>query len=352
MKLKKPNPIEFQRELITSRLMMRDNAGVFAENVIPIESRIDPLTGRTCRIVRFSLDRIVKTDLNSIEKRSGELPCPFCPPLVDKITPRFPSDIVPEGVIRRGKALVFPNTGPYDNYGSVIVVSDEHFVPLADFHLKTVHNALLAAQDFVKSVHKADTAVKHHFIAWNYMPPSGGSLVHPHLQGNAGYHPTNFQKQLLDASWEYHRKNGTNYWNDLLERERRVGERYIGKIGGTQWLTGFVPRGRLSDILVLFPGKASVLDLTEDDLHDLAAGLIKVFRYIDELNLVSFNLSTYSGYDSGQFWAQVRIIPRGQLLYSPIETSDQFYYQLMHDEDICLLSPETACQRLKQRFKV
>jgi UDPglucose--hexose-1-phosphate uridylyltransferase len=352
MKPKKPNPIEFQREIVTSRLMVRNSAGVFAENAIPIEQRIDPLTGYSCRLVLFSLDRIVKTDLTALEARSRGLPCPFCRPLVDQITPRFPPDIVSEGVIRRGKALVFPNTGPYDKYGAVVVVSDEHFVPLSGFHLKTVHDALLGAQEFVKSVQKADAAVKHHFIAWNYMPPSGGSLVHPHLQGNAGYQPANFQKQLLDASWEYHHKHGTNYWSDLLEWEKHTGERYIGKIGGTQWLTGFAPRGRLSDIIVLFPGKASVTDLTADDLHDFAAGLIKVFRYIDELNLVSFNMSTYSGFDKDQFWTQARITPRGQLLYSPIETSDQFYYQLMQDENICILSPEDACRRLKKRFRV
>jgi galactose-1-phosphate uridylyltransferase len=350
MKPEKYTPIEFQHESINSHLLTRDSSGAFVEATIPIESRLDPLTGRSCRLVRFSLERIIKTDLAAIEKRSRELPCPFCPPLVEQITPRFPPDLVPEGIIRRGKAVAFPNTGPYDVSSAVIVVSDEHFVPLTKFNLETVHNALLAALTCIKSVKKADATVKHHFIAWNYMPPSGGSLVHPHLQVNAGCRPTNFQKLLLEASRKYRRKNGTNYWSDLLEQERRTGERYIGRIGGTQWLTSFAPRGRLSDILVLFAGKASVAELSEEDLRDLSAGLLKVFRYIDELNLVSFNMSTYSGFDKGQFWAQARITPRGLLLYSPIETSDQFYYQLMQDENICILSPEAACRRMKERF--
>jgi galactose-1-phosphate uridylyltransferase len=350
MKASKFSPLNFQSEIITSRLLTRDSSGTFIESSIPIDLRIDPLTGRSCRLVRYSLERIIKTDLAAIEKRSREIPCPFCSPLVEQITPRFPPDLVPEGVIRRGKALAFPNTGPYDVYGTVVVITDEHFLPLTKFNQETVHNALLAAHTFIKSIQKADSAVKHHFIAWNYMPPSGGSLVHPHLQVNAGHNPTNYQRKLLEASRKYRRKNGTNYWSDLLEQERHMGERYLGQIGGTQWLTSFAPRGRLSDILVLFPGKASILELTGDDLRDFAAGLLKVFSYIDELNLVSFNMSTYSGFDNGQFWAQARITPRGLLLYSPIETSDQFYYQLMHDESICILSPEAACQRLKKRF--
>jgi UDPglucose--hexose-1-phosphate uridylyltransferase len=347
MKPPKSSPIEFQREVKPARLLLRDSAGAFAASEIPLEFRLDPLTGQSCRIVRYSPERIIRPDLAELVKRSQELTCPFCPPLVEQITPRFPPDIVPGGTIRRGKALAFPNAGPYDVYGTVVVISDEHFIPLKEFTLETVHNALLAAHTYINCVQQADPAAKHHFIAWNCLPPSGGSLVHPHLQANAGYHPTNYQKLLLEASRKYRRQKGTNYWSDLLEQERRTGERYIGSIGRTQWLTSFMPRGRLSDILVLFPGKASVAELTGDELRDLSAGLLKAFDYLDELNLVSFNMSTYSGFDKGQFWAQARITPRGLLLYSPIETSDQFYYQILQDENICILPPEDACARLK-----
>ena len=38
-------------------------------------------------------------------------------------------------------------------------------------------------------------------------------------------------------------------------------------------------------MLVIFPGKASIPELTEADLRDFAAGLLKVFDYIDELKL-------------------------------------------------------------------
>jgi galactose-1-phosphate uridylyltransferase len=350
MKSAKFSPIEFRREILTSRMLKRESSGELDEAAVPLEFRFDPLTGRTSRIVPFSLERIIRPDLKALEKRSRELTCPFCPPLVEQITPRFPPDLIPEGIIRKGKALAFPNAGPYDVYGVVVVISDEHFVPLKEFDIDTVYNALLAAQMCIKAVEKADPEVKYHFIAWNYMPPSGGSLVHPHLQSNAGYFPTDYQKQILGASDRYYKEKGTNYWSDLVEQEKRTGERYIGRIGKTEWLTGFVPRGRLSDVLAVFPGKASIAELSEDDLRDFTAGLLKVFGYLDELNLASFNMSTYSGFNKGRFWAHARITPRGSLLYSPIETSDQFYYQILQDENICILPPEVACDRLKKRF--
>jgi UDPglucose--hexose-1-phosphate uridylyltransferase len=350
MKSPKFSPVVFRREIMPSRMLKRDASGELAETYVPVEFRFDPLTGRTCRIVHYSLERIVRPDLAALEKRSRELTCPFCRPLVERVTPRFPRELVPGGIIRRGQAVAFPNIDPYDAYSVVVVVSGEHYLPLRKFDLDTVFNALKAAQAYLKSVRRADADARYSFIAWNYMPPSGGSLVHPHLQCNAGYYPTDFQKQVLEASEGYYREKGTNYWSDLLEQEKRAGERYLGKIGGTEWLTGFVPKGRLSDVIALFPGKASITGLNREDLRDFSEGMLRVFSYLDELNLISFNLSTYSGFDEEQFWAHARITPRGLLLYSPIETSDQFYYQTLQDENICILPPEVACERLKKRF--
>jgi galactose-1-phosphate uridylyltransferase len=350
MTIKKSTPIDFRKETHSSLILKRDSSGALVETGVPIEFRFDPLTGRTCRLVQWSPEMIVKTDLNALEKRSKERACPFCPPLVETITPRFPPGLIPGGVIRKGKAVAFPNQGPYDVYGTVVVISDRHFIRLNEFDVDTVRNALTAAQEHIKAALKAEPAAKYHFIAWNYMPPSGGSLVHPHLQGNAGYYPTVYQELLLDSSERYFKEKGTNYWSDLLAQEKKAGERYIGKIGNTEWLTAFAPKGRLSDTVVMFPGKASIAELTADDLRDFSEGMLKVFGYIDELNLVSFNMSTYSGFDKDRFWAHAVITPRGLLLYSPIETSDQFYYQVMQDENICIMPPEEVCRRLKKRF--
>lgn len=350
MNADKFNPIKFRTEVLPSKMLMRDDSGEFAVTEVPLEFRFDPLTGRTCRVVRFSLDRIIRPDIETLVQRSREMPCPFCQPLVEQITPRFPPDVIPEGVIRRGKALVFPNTSPWDVYGVVVVISDEHFIPLDGFDTETVLNAMLAAQEYIRVVEKADPAAKYHFIAWNYMPPSGGSLVHPHLQSNAGPYPTDYQKDILDASERYYREKETNYWSDLLKQEKQMGERYVARIGSTEWLTAFTPVGRLSDVICLFPGRASVAELAEEELRDFSEGMLKVFGYVDGLNLTSFNMATYSGFDANSFWAHARITPRGSLLYSPIETSDQFYYQVLHNENICILSPEIARERLFKFF--
>jgi len=348
----KAHPVQFRREQIVSRILKRDSSGAFAEVAIPLELRFDPLTGQSCRLVAFSMERVLRPDLPALVQRSLEMPCPFCVPLVEEVTPRFTPEIVPEGTIRKGRALAFPNSGPYDVYGAVVVVSDEHFISLSEFTLETVLNALLAAHAYIVRVQQVDPAARFNLMAWNYMPPSGGSLIHPHIQCNAGYFPTFYQKQILEASQGYYEEAGENFWSELIEQEKQTGERYIGTIGNTCWLTSFAPKGRLTDVMAVFPGRTSIAELSEDDLRDLATGLLKLFGYMDELNLLSFNLATYSGSDESQFWAHVRIMPRSLLLYSPIETSDQFYYQVLHDESVCILPPEIACQALRKRFSL
>ncbi len=346
------NPIEFRTAVHQGRLLVRDAAtGELAEAATPVEFRTDPLTGRTLRLVPFSLDRIIRPDLDALERQSRELFCPFCPPNVTRITPVFPPDLVPGGAIRIGEAYGFPNLGPYDVHGAVVVVSPErHFVRLDAFDEDLVADALMAALTHLRGVARADPAARYRFIAWNYMPESGGSLVHPHLQSNAGYYPTNIQREVLEASDRYHAAHGSSYWGDLLAREKQLGERYIGRLGDVEWLTAFAPLGRLSDIMAVFPERASLLDLTEQDLRDLAAGLLKVFAWLDAHNLVSFNLATCSGFDAGRFWTHVRLTPRGSLLYSPVPTSDQFYYQVLQQENVCILPPETATAGLRPSF--
>ena len=103
MTSKKYSPIEFKREILPSRMMTRDSDGKFTETAVPIEFRADPLTGRTCRIVQYSTERIIKPDMVALEKESRELTCPFCAPFIERITPRFPPDLIPGGKSARVK---------------------------------------------------------------------------------------------------------------------------------------------------------------------------------------------------------------------------------------------------------
>ncbi len=99
----------------------------------------------------------------------------------------------------------------------------------------------------------------YHIVNWNYMPPAGSSLIHPHLQVFSTSSAPNLMWTELEASRYYQESRGTNFWEDLVIAEKEAGERYLGKIGRTQWLTAFAPMGVAGDVLrwwraPLYPG--------------------------------------------------------------------------------------------------
>lgn len=338
--------VEFREETLQSRIVEEQSSGEMGESTYAFKLRFDPLTGQTCRLLAHRYRLPERQDLSDLVQKSSES-CPFCMPTVKQVTPRFPPDIVPEGAIELGESFTFPNARPYDVHSSITVISRDHFIALPDFTSEIVHNGLLASQDYLKRVEGVDPNAKYSSITWNYMPPSGGSVVHPHLQSNAGYFPTQYQKRILDNSQRYQKDNGTNFWSDLITQERKLGKRYIGSTGNVHWIASFAPKALLVDVQAIFEGKASITDLSNEDLKELADGLLKVFWYMDERNLQGFNLSLYSGGDEKSFWAHARVISRSFYYYSPITTSDRFFYHVLHDEEVCTLAPENVCEDLR-----
>ncbi|MFP4641301.1 MAG: hypothetical protein ACOC6S_01230 [Chloroflexota bacterium] len=339
-------PVDFREETLQSRIVEKQSSGEMGESTYAFKLRFDPLTGQTCRLLDYRYRLPERQNLSDLAQTTSQS-CPFCRPTVKQITPRFPSDIVPEGAIELGESFTFPNAKPYDVYSAITVISGDHFIALPNFTSELIHTGLLASQDYLRRVGKVDSQAKYSSITWNYMPPSGGSVVHPHLQSNAGYLPTQYQKRILENSQRYQRENGTNFWNDLIRQERELGKRYIGSTGNVHWIASFAPKALLVDVQAIFEGKASITELSNSDLKEFADGLVKVFWYMDERNLQSFNLSIYSGEDENNFWTHARVISRSFYYYSPITTSDRFFYHVLHDEEICTLPPENVCEDLR-----
>lgn len=316
---------------------------------INFEIRFDPLTNRTGRITSSGTPGPDPPDLDTVLKRSLEIGCPFCKEAIETKTAKFPPDLIPEGRIQRGKAMVIPNIIPFDTYAAVCLFSDDHFIPLEGFDSELLSNAFLACQDFLRRVASTNPEAIYSSVNWNYMPPAGSSLVHPHLQPIAGESPTNMQMDLIRANHEYVTHHMTHYWRDLVEKEEELGERYLGRMGRVVWLSPFVPTGLYPDTMAVFWDCPDLLALEEHDISDFSSGLVKVLRFYRSLGIYSLNLSLFSGpKDDITFWVHSRITPRS--LPHPIGNSDITYFGMLHKEPICLMTPEEMASRLKPFF--
>ncbi|GAB4331154.1 MAG: hypothetical protein Kow0099_02290 [Candidatus Abyssubacteria bacterium] len=337
--------IQFLKETCVTKFL--DPTSNFEPNERLTEIRVDPLTGRTSRLIFFPIRELPKPDLRELVERSLGW-CPFCSSMVESVTPKFPPDLFEEERIRQGTALVFPNMYPYDTFSAVAIFSGEHFKPLTDFSPESLRDGFSASQRYLRRAREADaSAAAYSSINWNYMPLSGGTIVHPHLQIISGRMATNYQRQVIEASKGYAARYGRSYWAELIEEERRIGERYIGKRGEVSWLASFAPKGFV-EISAIFEGVCEIHDIGEPDWLCFCEGLTAAMKYLDSKGFWSFNLAIYSGGGDEHFRVHAKLIPRAQL--PPMNTSDINYFNTLHDEVLSIFRPEEVCQEAKRFF--
>jgi UDPglucose--hexose-1-phosphate uridylyltransferase len=330
--------MELQREVLTSEIL--DPRREFRPTPVEVEVRWDPLLGYSSRLVRDAVFLPPSDfDLEALG-RETEPSCFFCGERAERVTPHFPAELVPEGRIRRGRALLFPNIQAYAKHSSVSIYSpDLHYLPLEGMTPDVVRDNLAAQVDFLGRVARHDPGAAWTAINGNHMLPSGSSLFHPHLQGSADPHPTMVQRLLADVPAERVR--------DYLETERRLGERHLGEIGGVEWLAGFAPFG-FNELRAYVPDAASPAELREERVAALADGLSRALGVYADLGVQSFNVAIYGAPRGSDAALGLRLVSRSNL--APLYRSDVAYFERMHWQAMVDRTPEELAERARARF--
>jgi len=338
-------------EAIAREAVLLDPNNDLARKKIPNEIRRDPLTGKTSRICHFRELKWEKPDLDKLVAGT-ESWCPFCPEKVLTVTPCFPEEIIPAGRMTLGNKVLFPNIAPYDMLSAVATLGNRHYIPMTDFKPSRIADGFRLALNYFR--HLDD--IKHpesvyHLISWNYMPASGSSIIHPHLQVFASSFAPNFLREKLEAARNYMAKHGSNYWDDLVTAEETNVERFLGQIGRTKWLTVFAPLGAVGDVTAVVEGVRSTLELTDPDLNDLAQGLTKLMAAYDRMGIYNFNMSFFSG-SAEDAHARFHLIFSPRIYFNPaIGTPDVAALGRMFGESVCMGFPEEINGLLKVEFK-
>jgi hypothetical protein len=334
---------------IMDRMRLMNPLKGFSQDEIPLEIRFDPLTGQTGRIFDLPYKPSGYPDPSDIVQRSRGEFCPFCPEAIEKATPLFPKEVIPEGKIRVGEATLVPNLLPLDRYTGVSIMSRDHYVPIEGFTPANMKDAFSAALEFIKRIADVDLYVNFFNINWNYMPQAGSSIVHPHIQVNCGEVPTNHVRIQMEACRKYHEENGGSFWQDYMAAEKGCGERFIGEIGPSFWTMSYVPQSFLPDVWCIFPEHDSLLSFGADELMPFLHGLSRTLKYFYVEKIFSFNMSIFSVRQDDHFRVNARICPR--LLLRAIGNSDHTYFQTLHKEPSTVRPPEAVCQKVKEIFQ-
>mgnify|MGYP002394784996 CR=1 FL=1 len=312
-----------------------------------IEIRWDPLTHLTSRIVHLpTLRTYGRFDYRDVIEKSLNEKCPFCPQNIDSMTCRFDKDFYGFERIERDGVTIIPNLLTFDKYCLVAVICAEHFVDMNMMSKNNyIYNSLTLLLDVLRIIKNKDSSAKYFSISCNYMPMSGSSILHPHIQAIVGEHPTNYHGMTLRESEKFYTVNhGKVFWDVLMDEEIEKNERFIGRTGDTYWYAPFAPKGNI-DIGCIFQ-RNSFFDLDDKDLLDFNDGFKKTMRYLDRENVPGFNLAIFSGiYGEKHYRVNMRLIARRYL--PPLNAADSNYFDKLHMENACLLFPEDVSSKMR-----
>jgi UDPglucose--hexose-1-phosphate uridylyltransferase len=337
----------FEKHKVDARFLSPVNG--FEEDIQTIEYRRDTLMDMWCRV---NVKRAVRKKQARGEQNLYELieaskaDCSFCPGNIEHATPKFLPDISEEGRIKMGEAVVFPNLFPFAKYHAMAAVSEKHFLGIGDFTKDQIEDAINASIEFFKRIEAL--GAKYFSLNWNHLPPSGASVIHSHFQLIGDEVPTHMMGTYLDASKRYYEEKGENYWLQLIKEEEKNGERFIGKTGKAVWISSFAPLGN-SEISMVFEGCSSILDLTKEDVSDIADGLLRIFKGYSGMGKTSFNFSVYSGQRNMEdFCLNAKIItrPNAQKYF----TADSGFMEALHKERIVETLPESLAEDFRRYF--
>ncbi len=319
---------------------------------ITTEIRTDPLTGRTVRItpVRTGEPPIDFSDppyRAHVQQSAGT--CPFCPGRVLEATPRFVPEIIPTGRFAFGESILFPNLSPYGRHSAVSTFSSAHFIEIGQFTERLYRDTLINARQYIARVFDVDPAVRYAAVTQNYLPSSGGTLIHPHLQVNLFVTPTNYLREIAHCSASFLERTGRPFWTELIEEEEARGERFIARTGDIAWMAPFAPQGQ-KEVWAVFGERSDFRDISDDELSALARGILAVEEYWRDAGNNGFNLGIYSLAGRHESYRMlVRMLVRTRFV--PYARNDQSYFEVILGEAATDELPEKIAADLKKYFE-
>jgi UDPglucose--hexose-1-phosphate uridylyltransferase len=341
--------MEFPKTVIAAQLLSPPS---FERDTHSIEYREDPLTGMLCRINTRRAGRIRKApppDLSEIMAESSD--CPFCPQNIEQATPLFTEDFYPEGRIRQGDCYLFPNLFPLTEYHATGTLTPRHFLDLDQFQVEMVVDSLRATKEYLLWVHRQNKEARYPIYLWNHLPPSAASILHPHVQVLVDRRPTSYQQRLLQSSKDYFLKTGRNFWRDLIEEEKKKGERCIREKGSVAVIASYAPQGN-REVQIIFREISNLAELSEPGIVDFAECVIKLLCGYKQIGVNSFNLSTFSaplGERLGYYSLHAKLISRPVL--QPFYRNDTGILERLHYEADIEIEPEVVAKELRVLFE-
>jgi galactose-1-phosphate uridylyltransferase len=229
-----------------------------------------------------------------------------------------------------------------------VVLSRKHHLKLNEFTPKLIFDGFKGSSIYLQRLGEAEPGIRFPVFIFNYLPPAGSSIVHPHMQVLARDRPFYLVKLLLEKSKDYGERNKSSYWSDLMVQEKN-GARYLFEEKGVEWLVPFAPLRGLNEVQAIVRGKSNLLELSNKEWRGLADGLSKILVFYHREGYVSFNAILVSGpldEHLDYFDVNMRVISRPGVQASSFTDAWALPYLLWDGEAV--EQPEFFAERIKK----
>ncbi|MCU0615368.1 MAG: galactose-1-phosphate uridylyltransferase [Desulfobacterales bacterium] len=315
-----------------------------------IEVRTSPITFRTCRITHARLkEKDPGTEKLPPKPPEADNPenCPFCHPQLLTKTPMIDPDLYPNGRMRQGESVLFPNLFPYGKYSAVSLFDNDHFVEIGKATLQSYTNSFKNCAGYLKKVLEFDRHAIHMAITQNHLPSAGGSLIHPHFQIQADKIPSNNHRFLKNRTAQYFQETGGLLFSDYLNHEKNEGSRYVGKTGDWEWVAAFAPEG-FFELWGILPGKFSITRISGSFWEDLSKGILNAQRFYRSLFRNGYNLGILSIEDESDSMLELRCVMLVRSNYAPWARNDHTGFEVMLGDMATFSSPEETARKARR----
>jgi len=321
-----------------------------------IEFRSDPLTGRNTTVIPKLRDywlRFVKSDyeqLRSLVVESSKK-CPFCPDNALTRTPKFLEEEFEEGRLTEGEAVAFPNLIGHADRSAVVVLSRSHYLPLSKFDVNLLFNGLKLGIKILKRWSEIYEHIDFGLLIFNYLPPAGSTIIHPHMQVLGRDRPVTLQKLLIESSFEYTWRNGSSYWRDLINTERELNERYLNEKDGIVWIVPYAPTRGIMEVHGIAYEPLGIFELDDKHILAIADGMSKILLFYENMGVSSFNAAIIPGPLRSKldyYHINIRVIARPGI--SRLSFTDSWCLPYLLWDGEAIEEPESLASELKNYF--
>jgi galactose-1-phosphate uridylyltransferase len=355
------NPVATGRiELTRAAEDRRQSVAVFSdgnEKCDDVYCALDPLSGDATLVTVRPVPPQRPESVALLDEATRSR-CPFCPERIEAMATFLPSylrqfidssdglpgaEVVdgPGGSfkIRYGDCWALANIAGYDEPSILIIAGEKHVYDIEAMPDETLVRALRRGVGVLGALWRPGARVgalspylfRYPFLAWNFLPASGGSLLHPHLQLILSAAPGAYLGAMIDRSRARALETGSDLFSDLWDRKLKhfqICEDVIDY--ACVWPA---PRGVLGEVAIFFPRARHLSDLSASDIRSLAAVIKKAMRAIrDRFGGYSFNLGFLTPRFAGDVVpVQARLVFRiynSPTLDSPDATFFDYVYRL------------------------